>query len=103
MQITGLNQTPDRENQSQFGNYFDNTTIFFGKYLGSDMFFQAILSVRYDPAKADEPMGGLKLEPDIGIEWRGPLFNIQWNLVPQHLENLYIDDLSFTVNWKWSF
>jgi hypothetical protein len=94
-------QAPD--NRSQFGNYFDNTTIFFGKYIGADMFFQTMLSLRYDPAKPDGTAGGLKIEPDIGIEWRGPLFNIQWNLVPQHPENLFIDDLSFTLNWKWSF
>jgi hypothetical protein len=103
MQLTGLNQPPAGENRSQFGNYFDNTTIFFGKYIGADMFLQTILSVRYDPARADEAWGGLKLEPDIGIEWRGPLFNIQWNLVPQHPENLYMDDLSFTLSWDWSF
>jgi hypothetical protein len=102
MRITGLQEQPV-DNRSQIGNYFDNTTIFFGKYIGADMFLQAMLSVRYDPAKADSPTGGLKLEPDIGIEWRGPLFNIQWNLMPQHPENLFIDDLSFTLNWKWSF
>jgi hypothetical protein len=102
MQITGLQEQPV-DGRSPFGTYFDNTTIFFGKYIGSDMFLQAILSLRYDPAKADSPTGGLKLEPDIGIEWRGPLFNIQWNLVPEHPENLFIDDLSFTLNWKWSF
>jgi hypothetical protein len=102
MQITGMQKQP-LDNRSQIGNYFDNTTVFFGKYIGSDMFLQTMLSVRYDPAKADGSAGGLKIEPDIGIEWRGPLFNIQWNLVPQHPENLFVDDLSFTLNWKWSF
>jgi hypothetical protein len=102
MQITGMQKQPV-DNRSQFGNYFDNTTIFFGKYIGADMFLQTMLSLRYDPAKADGTAGGLKIEPDISIEWRGPLFNIQWNLVPQHPENLFINDLSFTLNWRWSF
>ncbi|MDR1177920.1 MAG: translocation/assembly module TamB [Spirochaetaceae bacterium] len=101
MRITGLDDPVD--GGSEFGNYFDGTTISFGKYIGADMFFQTMLSVRYDPVKANSSTGGLKIEPDISIEWRGPLFNIQWNLVPQHPENLFIDDLSFTLNWKWSF
>ncbi|MDR1211295.1 MAG: translocation/assembly module TamB [Spirochaetaceae bacterium] len=102
MRITGLEEQPE-DGRSQFGNYFDNTTISFGKYIGADMFLQTMLSVRYDPVKANSSTGGLKIEPDISIEWRGPLFNIQWNLVPQHPENLFVDDLSFTLNWKWSF
>jgi hypothetical protein len=102
MQMAGMNNELD-EDRSPFGVYFDNTTIFLGKYIGADMFLQAMFAIRYTPERNDERFGGLKIEPDIGIEWRGPWFNIQWNLVPEHPENLYIDDLSFTLSWKRSF
>jgi hypothetical protein len=83
------------------GNYFDNTSVFIGKYIGSEMFAQAMLSLRYDEKK--RTFGGYTFEPDFGIELRSPLGNIQWNLVPTHPENWYIDDCSFTISWNFSF
>jgi hypothetical protein len=83
------------------GNYFDNTSVFIGKYIGSEMFAQAMLSLRYDEKK--RTFGGYTFEPDFGIELRSPLGNIQWNLVPTHPENWYIDDISFTISWNFSF
>ncbi|MDR1971071.1 MAG: translocation/assembly module TamB [Treponema sp.] len=83
------------------GNYFDNTSVFIGKYIGSEMFAQAMLSLRYDENKRS--FGGYTFEPDFGIELRSPLGNIRWNLVPTHPENWYIDDCSFTISWNFSF
>ncbi|MDR1024917.1 MAG: translocation/assembly module TamB domain-containing protein [Treponema sp.] len=83
------------------GNYFDNTSVFVGKYIGSDMFAQLMLSLRYDEKKRS--FGGYTLEPDFGIELRSPLGNIQWNLVPSHPENWYINDNSFSISWNFSF
>jgi hypothetical protein len=83
------------------GNYFDNTSVFIGKYIGSEMFAQAMLSLRYNENK--RTFGGYTLEPDFGIELRSPLGNIRWNLVPTHPENWYLDDCSFTVSWNFSF
>ncbi|MDR1565939.1 MAG: translocation/assembly module TamB [Treponema sp.] len=83
------------------GNYFDNTTVFFGKYIGSDIFVQSLFSFRYDETK--QTWGGLKLEPEIGLEMRNPLFNIQLNMALLHPENWFINDVSFTLTWKRSF
>jgi hypothetical protein len=83
------------------GNYFDNTSVFIGKYIGSEMFAQAMLSLRYNENK--QTFGGYTLEPDFGIELRSPLGNIRWNLVPTHPENWYLDDCSFTISWNFSF
>jgi hypothetical protein len=83
------------------GNYFDNTSVFVGKYIGSDMFAQLMLSMRYDEKK--RTFGGYTFEPDFGIELQSPLGNIQWNLVPSHPENWYIDDCSFTISWNFTF
>jgi hypothetical protein len=83
------------------GNYFDNTSVFLGKYIGSEIFAQAMVSLRYDEKK--RTFGGYTFEPDFGIELRSPLGNIRWNLVPTHPENWYLDDCSFTLSWNFSF
>jgi hypothetical protein len=110
LQATGLRGPVDMS--GGVGNYFDNTTVFLGKYLGSNMFAQAMLSLRYDENQTDIGAlssqglslgGGLLLEPDIGLEIRGDTFGVRWNFVPRHLENMFIDDHSFTLTWRWSF
>jgi hypothetical protein len=104
IQATGLQGPVDRI--GGVGNYFDNTTVFVGKYFGANMFAQGMLSFRYDENKRSSgwlTYGGLVLEPDIGIELRSPHFAIRWNVVFLHPENLFIDDNSFTLTWRWSF
>ncbi len=101
LKATGLRyETVDRMNG--LGNYFDNTTVFMGKYFGPNLFVQSMVSLRYDPTKAYDLFGGMTLEPDIGMDLRTPLFNIRWDFVPTHPEHLFIDDQSFTLSWKWS-
>jgi len=89
----------DRNNR--LGNYFDNTTVFVGKYIGQDMFVQGMLSVRYDENVLT--MGGLKFEPDIGIEFTTPLFNIRWDFFPYSPENWWVNDNSISIIWSRSF
>ena len=83
------------------GNYFDNTTVFMGRYFGAAVFGQAMLSVRYDENRTT--MGGLILEPEIGFEMRNPLFDIRFNMLPLHPENWFIDDVSVSLLWRRSF
>jgi hypothetical protein len=83
------------------GNYFDNTTVYGGKYIGQDMFVQGMLAVRYDANNAS--FGGLSFAPDIGIELQNPLFSIRWDFVPTHPENWYVDDNSITLTWSRTF
>jgi len=96
-QITG--NTSDRS--YRLGNYFDNTTVFVGKFIGTNLFGEAMFSFRYDENKID--WGGLVLEPELGFELRNPLFDIQFNMSLLHPENLFIDDISFSLIWRRSF
>jgi hypothetical protein len=93
--FTGLTS----ENFTSVGNYFDNTTVFLGKYIGADMFVESMLALRYD-----DNLGGL-LRPDIniGIELQSPLFNIRWDFVPKHPENWFVSDNSITLTWRRTF
>jgi hypothetical protein len=99
------------------GNYFDNTTVYVGKYVGTNMFVQGMVSLRYDDlvstrtgvSRTNVPRSGrvlsigqYTLEPDIGIELSSPLFDIRWNITPLHFENMFVDDMSFTLTWRWT-
>jgi len=100
MVVSNVGQAPvDRNNR--VGNYFDNTTVYLGKYIGQDMFIQGMVSMRYDENSVS--MGGIKFEPDIGIEFNTPLFNIRWNFFPYSPENFWINDNSITLIWSKSF
>jgi hypothetical protein len=88
------------QSEMRIGNYFDNTTVFFGKYIGAGLFIQVMLSLRYDPLRTE--MGGLWLEPDLSMEFKGPLFDIRWDLVPAHQENIWISDNTITLSKKWT-
>jgi hypothetical protein len=98
-QAAGLQEPVDRMNR--IGNYFDNTAVFFGKYLGPDLFLQSTFFFRYDETRSN--WGGLRLEPEIGLEMRNPLFDIRFNVMPLHPENWFLNDVSFTLTWRRSF
>lgn len=91
----------DRNNR--VGNYFNNSSVFLGKYVGQDMFIQGMITMRYDHNNPD--FGGLIFEPDIGIELQSPFFNIRWDLgFDVHSYNLWgIRDNSITLLWSRTF
>jgi hypothetical protein len=109
--IQGIRRSQDREttekSTSGIGNYFDNTTVFIGKYLTSDMFFQGMVSLRYNENRIvlnSLTWGDYTLEPDFGLELRGPLFDIQVHVPLLHFESLFVADISFSLvrrrsNW----
>jgi hypothetical protein len=96
---SGFGQLPDSTNR--IGNYFDNTSVFIGKYIGNDMFFQGTLTLNYD--ENYRSFGGIKFEPDIGIELQSPLFGIRWSFFPNHPENWWVNDHSITLTWRKTF
>jgi len=97
---TGLGQAPVDRNNS-LGNYFDNTTVFMGKYIGQDVFGQFMVTMKYD--ENDTTFGGIKFELDLGIELQSPYFNIRWDFNPYHPENWWVNDNSITLSWSKSF
>jgi hypothetical protein len=94
-QVTGL------QANTGVGNYFDNTTVFIGKYLGPNIFVEALLTLKYDPGKTT--WSGLRFEPEIGFEMRNPLFDVRMNMLLLHPENWFINDITFSLIWRRSF
>ena len=102
--IYGVSNISDQstvERSNIVGNYFDNTTVFIGKYIGRDMFIQGMLTMRYDSNNTS--FGGLVFEPDIGIELQSPFLKIRWDFFPYHPENWWVSDNSITLTWSMSY
>jgi hypothetical protein len=102
VQVTGGRQSGNSAGREyRAGNYFDNTTVFIGKFFGAELFGEAMFSLKYDENKLD--WGGLVIEPEFALEMRNPLFDIRFTMIPMHPENMFIDDVSFSFIRRWSF
>ncbi|MDR0568671.1 MAG: translocation/assembly module TamB domain-containing protein [Spirochaetaceae bacterium] len=91
----------DEINTIGIGNYLDNTSVFIGKYITPDMFFQSMLSLRQSEnrlAMQGLTLQSLAIETDFGIELRLPVFDIQLNVGLFHLEEQFIKDISFSLS-----
>jgi len=107
MNFGGMGQNTGQDftvRSSKVGNYFDNTTVFMGKYIGQDMFFQGMFTMKYD--ENGGLFGNLRIDPDIGIELQSPFINIRWDFSPDlynyRPENWLIGN-SITLSWSKSF
>jgi len=101
--IYGLSQTSSSSRQVNFGlgNFFDNSSVSVGKYIGQDMFFQTMLKIKYD--EKSTMLGGATFEPEIGIEFQTPFFNIRWDYFSPELKKNFWVNNSITLMWNKSF
>jgi len=99
--VTGFALDPVDRNYG-VGNYFDNTTVFIGKYLGKDMIVQGMLTTSHE--ENNGTFGSIVLEPDIGIELQTPFnVNIRWDFFPYHPKNWWVSGNSITLSWSKSY
>lgn len=90
------------------GNFFDNTTVYIGKYLGSSLYFDAMLNLSIGDKIANDisKTKGLLLKPEIGLEIELPIANIRWSMAPDInalLNNQYVPSTSVSLSWSFSF
>ncbi len=96
------------------GNYFDNTTVYMGKYLGSAMYADALLHFSYYDPKSDQNTGteqslfeNMLVQPEFGLEVTTPFFLLRWGITPgftpENLRTLFVPDNSVTLSWKFSY
>lgn len=93
------------DNSSMLGKYLDNTTLLVGKYLGSDLFLESMIQLSSADASVPNEgiLGGLKIDWELSLEWKTPFFVLDWSFLPQHPENLFLSDTTFSFSWKYSF
>ncbi len=91
-------------NELTLGNFFDNTTVYIGKYFGSSIYADAMLHFEYDERKAmeDGSEAGLSFQPEIGLEMDSPFGAIRWSLAPDvgNTQNLWVPSTSISISWK---
>ena len=103
--VLNQNITRDPEANASLGQYLDNTTLFLGKYLGNDLFLEAMLQIRQEPITAgvfveDE----LDLTLEVGLEWKTPFFLLNFSVNPDFEEPLNsLENTSLGFSWDHSY
>ncbi len=92
------------------GNYFDNTSVYIGKYFGSQIYADALLHLNYyDPLLAKggvtrKPVyGNLLFMPELGLEMSTPFFLLRSSIAPTRADTLFVSDTKLTFSWKFAF
>ena len=103
----GLNMNSSHE-RTTAGNFFDNSTVYMGKYFGRELYADALLHWSYDQDRVNDSdtVGGLVFQPEFGLEMSSPFVNIRWGIAPNIdaiKENRWIPSTSVTLSWKFAF
>lgn len=103
-------QPSSANREMTIGNYFDNTTVYMGKYFGSAVYADALLHFSYyDPLTAQDTKDSnmvyenMLFQPELGLEITSPFFTIRWGIVPDSQDTFFIADTSVTLSWKFSY
>ena len=90
------------------GNFLDNTTVYFGKYIGKAIYVDALLQFSYyDSDYYQERVytntffpivyGNLLVLPEIGVEIDAPFAHIRWGISPVPSNN------NITLSWRFTY
>lgn len=102
------NMLQDSSKKVTLGNYFDNTTVYIGKYFGNDVYVDGLLRWSYDENEAlleDSANQGLVFQPELGLEFTAPFANIRWQFAPEmgELQKSWVPATSVTLSWRFTF
>jgi len=103
--VLNQNITQDPEENVTLGRYLDNTTLFLGKYLGNELFFEALLQIQQEPISiGDFQRDELNFTMEVGLEWNTPLFLLNLSISPDFVEPLNsIENTSVGLSWDYSY
>ena len=97
----------DSQDEVKIGNYLDNTTVYIGKYFGSNIYLDGMFHLYYDDSVPTENIwGGLKMQLETGMELETPFFNMRWKFAPQidsFKSNLGVADTSVSLVWRFTY
>lgn len=87
------------------GQYLDNTTLFMGKYLGTDLFLELLVQLRAAETSALEPqsLAGIEVDSELGLEWQTPFFLLEWSFFPRDPSSLFLADNTISFSWEYSY
>jgi len=89
--------------------YLDGTNLYFGKYLGKDLFLQGYLGLKAEKYTGNKVISGflsedLILDMELSIDWENPLgvFSVFFKPTELSIFNLF-DTIGFSISKKISF
>lgn len=94
------------EEPVSLGNFFDNTTVYIGKYIGNTIYLDALLRFVYqDGSSGKKGSQRLVLQPEIGLELPSPFATIRWSIAPDisSARNLWVPYTSISLSWRFQF
>ena len=106
-----INLSTQRNNTKEvtLGNFFDNSTVYIGKYIGSSLYVDAMLNMSVSDYTDTEYLsaGKLLFQPEFGLELELPVINIRWDmtwdLTPGLTFKSYVPSTSVSLSWKFTF
>jgi len=93
----------DRNTALGASDYLDNTHVYFGKYIGDDLFLQGSLAFQQGNRTDSAQTPLFLIEPEVSVDFQTPFFLLNWTLQPQHPETLFVSDNTVTFRWDWSY
>ena len=96
-------------NRITVGNFFDNSTVYIGKYIGNALYVDAMLSMTASDYVDTEYLstGNLLFQPEFGLELELPVLNIRWDMTwdinPGLKFKSYVPSTSLQFSWKFNF
>ncbi len=104
-----LSTKRNETNKMSVGNFFDNSTVYIGKYIGSALYVDAMLNMSASDYVDSEYLstGNLLFQPEFGLELELPVMNIRWDmtwdLTPGLKFKSYVPATSLSLSWKFNF
>ena len=91
------------------GNFFDNSTVYIGKYLGSALYADAMLNMSASNYHDVDYLSAnsILFQPEFGLELELPVINIRWDMAwrftPGAQLQSFVPATTVSLSWKFTF
>ena len=97
--LEGLNSPNAAGLSPGAGNPLDNTSLSFGKYLGSDLFLTMLLRLE----TSGDAAAGLLPDIELSLDWATPFFLLEWSFLPLNAMTQPFASQTISLRWGWSY
>ncbi len=104
-----LGSQRNKTKELTIGNFFDNSTVYIGKYIGSALYVDAMLNMSASDYRNAEYLSASSIlfQPEFGLELELPVINIRWdmawNIMPGMSFQSYVPSTTVSLSWKFTF
>lgn len=102
--VTPGSEYPLNNSPVSLGKYLQNTTLLVGKYIGDEVFLEAMAQLQ-EQSPLERPVNdlvGLEVDLEVSLEWITPFFNLTWSFAPENPETLWVTDHTLTFTRDFS-